>query len=508
MPTVRDVIDSLSNNTCSTEAIKGLSLQIIAEMNLSVPNVLIRFDDLNVSLSSAVNPFLQPRAKEALRKAIQAKGTTLSINSAYRTVAQQFILWSWFKQGKKCGIKLAAAPGLSNHEDGLAIDTSDFNDWKSFLVNQGWVWLNSNDPFHFSFRSGGVRDDIGEIGLKAFQSLWNKNNPTDQIKVDGMFGPNTAARLAKSPAGGFSGTPVPALNTLSADAGDISEVEAVETPRLLKLTQPLMEGEDVRALQKALVKVGLLPADEVDGQFGPITEVAVIKFQDERGLNADGVVGEKTRQELGLDFPDDDDDKAPALAAVTSGDRWRTALAKAPTTGASATTAKQDGLPPGIASSKKMAKTDLSRVLAIASVLRQVGTKFDVPPALIAALASRESRAGNVLDSQGFGDRGNAFGILQVDKRFHHPLEGTNSPTSLAHIEQAIEIFVSFRKQVQANHSTWEDEFILKGAVVAYNSGVNNVQTKNGMDIGTTGNDYGSDVIARAQFYATQPQLA
>lgn len=191
--------------------------------------------------------------------------------------------------------------------------------------------------------------------------------------------------------------------------------------------------------------------------------------------------------------------------------RWDGALPNVPTNGASAVTTGQDGLPAGIASSQKMAQTDLSRVKAIADVLCTAANKFGVPAALIAALASRESRCGNVL-KQGWGDHGNAFGILQVDKRFHTP-EGTvdstgkPTPTSLEHIEQATGIFVEYLDQVEKKHAGWEDEFFLKGAVVAYNAGVSTVQTKNGMDIGTTGNDYGSDVIARAKFYLNHADL-
>lgn len=180
--------------------------------------------------------------------------------------------------------------------------------------------------------------------------------------------------------------------------------------------------------------------------------------------------------------------------------RWHEALSTVPTTGASSLTAKQDNLSAGIESSYKMAQTDLARVMKLADRFRQVGSKFDIPPAILAALASRESRCGAALDSQGFGDGGNAFGIMQVDRRFHK-LAGVGDPASFAHLEQAATIWVSFRQQVQTKHPDWEDEFILKGAVAAYNSGVGNVQTKNGMDIGTTGDDYGSDVIARAQFY-------
>jgi hypothetical protein len=188
--------------------------------------------------------------------------------------------------------------------------------------------------------------------------------------------------------------------------------------------------------------------------------------------------------------------------ATNSPERWNQALAKAPTTGASALTAQQDHLPPGVDSSHRMAQTDLPRVLAIADVLRQVGSQFDVPAAIIAGLASRESRCGAVLDAGGFGDQGHAFGILQVDRRFHALLGVDQGPSSRAHVEQAVGILATFRDQVRARHPDWGDEFVLKGAAVAYNSGVGNVQTKPGMDQGTTGGDYGSDVIARAQFYA------
>ena len=159
-----------------------------------------------------------------------------------------------------------------------------------------------------------------------------------------------------------------------------------------------------------------------------------------------------------------------------------------------------------------MAQTDLNRVKDTADVLSTAANKFGVPAALIAALASRESRCGKVLTPQGLGDKDNAFGILQVDKRFHTP-EGTvdsagkPTPKSLEHIEQATGIFVEYLDQVEKAHPDWEDEFLLKGAVVAYNAGVSTVQTKNGMDIGTTGDDYGSDVIARAKFYLNHADL-
>src|SRR5262249_32033639 len=131
----------------------------------------------------------------------------------------------------------------------------------------------------------------------------------------------------------------------------------------------------------------------------------------------------------------------------------------------------------------------------------QAAQKFGLPPALLAAIASRESRGGAALDKDGWGDQHNAFGIMQVDKR-SHKIEGGNDPASVAHITQATGILHSNFDQIRKKHSDWTPERQLQGAVVAYNSGVGNVQTLDGMDQGTTGDDYSNDVWARAQYYA------
>jgi chitosanase len=70
------------------------------------------------------------------------------------------------------------------------------------------------------------------------------------------------------------------------------------TPRSLRLQQPFMQGEDVRKLQEALVKVGFQIV--VDGIFGSATEKAVKQLQQDKGLMVDGIVGNKTRELLGL----------------------------------------------------------------------------------------------------------------------------------------------------------------------------------------------------------------
>src|SRR5215813_10291216 len=88
--------------------------------------------------------------------------------------------------------------------------------------------------------------------------------------------------------------------------------------------------------------------------------------------------------------------------------------------GASRKTAESDGLTiVGPQASEAMARTDLARILALQPKLRAAGVKFFVPPALLAGIASRESRAGERLDRDGFGDDRHAFGVMQVDQTKH-----------------------------------------------------------------------------------------
>src|SRR2546422_5461592 len=71
-----------------------------------------------------------------------------------------------------------------------------------------------------------------------------------------------------------------------------------EQTRVLKLETPLMIGDDVREVQKALVAHGT--DIKVDGTYGPLTEAQVRQFQQRAGLKPDGFVGPATRSALGL----------------------------------------------------------------------------------------------------------------------------------------------------------------------------------------------------------------
>jgi chitosanase len=71
--------------------------------------------------------------------------------------------------------------------------------------------------------------------------------------------------------------------------------------RILMLATPMMRGNDVLEIQRALAT--RLPESHIDadGIFGPDTDRAVRQFQTSQSLKSDGIVGPATRSALGLD---------------------------------------------------------------------------------------------------------------------------------------------------------------------------------------------------------------
>ena len=119
--------------------------------------------------------------------------------------------------------------------------------------------------------------------------VWNKVNGKPWLGL-------TRRRLAERSL--FLGKPWQSFLTYEGTGEEVTGETISEAPRTLKLTEPIMQGEDVRRLQKALKAAGINL--EPDGFFGNDTEKAVRQFQQQKGLMADGVVGAQTRKELGL----------------------------------------------------------------------------------------------------------------------------------------------------------------------------------------------------------------
>lgn len=69
------------------------------------------------------------------------------------------------------------------------------------------------------------------------------------------------------------------------------------TPRLLRLTNPFMRGEDVRELQSKLNTHGF-NVGSADGVFGSNTHSGVLRFQEAANIKVDGIVGQQTMNAL------------------------------------------------------------------------------------------------------------------------------------------------------------------------------------------------------------------
>jgi hypothetical protein len=203
---------------CSTAGAEPLSAQLIDEMLCLSAGRLVRFEHANVTLTSTrVHPYLSPEGRDALY--VAAGSGEILINSALRTISDQYLLYA--------GCSVAATPGTSNHESGRALDVDNWSARQAALLAAGFTHpLPTTDAVHFE----AAGDDLRSLSVLAFQRLWNANHPTDTIADDGVSGPQTLARLALSPPGGFAIASVCAAPVEPTDAGVTSPDAGVITP--------------------------------------------------------------------------------------------------------------------------------------------------------------------------------------------------------------------------------------------------------------------------------------
>ena len=128
----------------------------------------------------------------------------------------------------------------------------------------------------------GNRGADGQFG-KDTENAVRRFQKDNALREDGIIGQDTCRKLGGKWEGAAGGGN--AVWTLS---------------RLLKKTNPLTKGEDVRRAQSELIAWGYSCGKcGADGQFGNDTKNAVIRFQQASGLKADGMIGKDTCGKLG-----------------------------------------------------------------------------------------------------------------------------------------------------------------------------------------------------------------
>ncbi|MEP0983117.1 glycoside hydrolase family protein [Leptolyngbya sp. FACHB-17] len=179
----------------------------------------------------------------------------------------------------------------------------DLGRFESYVEEAVQVDLN-DDQFSalvcFCFNVGPGTEGFGGSTLLRKLNTGDYQGATEQFpvwnKVDGQpWLGLTRRRLAEQAL--FLGKPWQSFLTFE---GDIPAATGTSASRTLKLTTPMMQGEDVRRVQQALLKAGLSVGDGADGWFGQATDTAVKQFQQKKGLDVDGIVGAQTLQALGL----------------------------------------------------------------------------------------------------------------------------------------------------------------------------------------------------------------
>jgi membrane-bound lytic murein transglycosylase MltF len=170
-------------------------------------------------------------------------------------------------------------------------------------------------------------------------------------------------------------------------------------------------------------------------------------------------------------------------------------LDEATTKGMGPRTARANCCKPGVESSAKVAMNAWKlRGSRYKDLFIKSGILWGVPPVLLSAICCRETGFKNII-----GDNGHGIGLMQIDLRFHAWAKTCEAMDPPKNINFGAKLLAAYNRQMQFSKQDWNMAERLKGAVAAYNCGIDNVRTIEGMDIGTTSDDYSDDVWAMAK---------
>ncbi len=133
-------------------------------------------------------------------------------------------------------------------------------------------------------------------------------------------------------------------------------------------------------------------------------------------------------------------------------------------------------------------------------LLKAAADKYDLPLAYVLAVASRETNMRHML-----GDGGHGVGIIQIDIRYHEiaarmKADGTWKTHPAPLIDYGVRLLRTNCQAVRARYPAYTPWQCLKVAASGYNCGITKALRNSGegdSDLGTTGRDYGRDVMER-----------
>lgn len=172
------------------------------------------------------------------------------------------------------------APNLAEASFGsetlrFGMEKSDVKELQERLKEEGY--------FNFHTATG----YFGEITRTAVRDFQKANDLT----VDGIVGPQTFGALNASSSSGSSSSEKES-NESTSSSSDTYNGEAVRNTN--QVMRQGTRGDDVVRLQSYLKKAGFFDYHEATGYYGDVTEKAVRRFQQARGLKVDGLAGPQT----------------------------------------------------------------------------------------------------------------------------------------------------------------------------------------------------------------------
>lgn len=196
-------LDEIARSRCDTppELVDGLSRQLVDAINCLRPDTLAEIPlggDIRMLREGRPN-FIDARGLDALLDAAAEAGGGMVVRWAYRDIALQHLFWL---QDVYQGCAVAAPAGLSNHQNGLAVDLNNFQEWEPVMRRWGWENNLPNDRVHFDYQLVGDIG-LGSLSIYAFQALWNANFPDRALPLTGELDGATDAALTDAPIEGF-----------------------------------------------------------------------------------------------------------------------------------------------------------------------------------------------------------------------------------------------------------------------------------------------------------------
>ncbi|XP_071314955.1 butyrophilin subfamily 1 member A1-like [Trachinotus anak] len=157
----------------------------------------------------------------------------------------------------------------------------------------------------------------------------------------------------------------------------------------------------------------------------------------------------------------------------------------------------------GVTVSEHLAERDLSEMNKYKDVINRVGAAQGVHPALIAAIISRQSLAGTLLNPDGSGKFcSDCFGLMQINKAYH---DVKGEPYSQEHVQEGVKLLVEAIRTMWKEKKKWTPQQQLKGALASYIAGPERIlrlEDDEDVDSETPNKDFANDVVARARWFA------